>query len=127
MAPDASDSSSKDAAWSANYTLSLSTSSNAERLSREDYAKRGWGSRINFQLSYGLKSGSQIPLLSFHPSLIWSDAAYLQADSSDDWEEGNRILDAMIKADMEEHGFAPVAPGKGSFDAQLLTGPKETS
>jgi len=41
--------------------------------------------------------------------------------------EGNRILDAMIKADMEEHGFAPVAPGKGSFGAQLLTGPKETS
>ena len=110
MAPDASGSSSKGAGQSANPTLSSSTSSNTEPLPREEYAKKGWGSRINFQLSYGLKPCNLISLLSSHHFLIWSDAANLEADNSDDWKEGNRILDAMIKADMEEHeGW----PGQG--------------
>ena len=65
MAPDASGSSSKDASQNANIPFS-STSSNTERPSREDYAKKGWGSRMNFQLSYGLKPGSPLPLFSFH-------------------------------------------------------------
>lgn len=57
---------------------------------------------MNFQLSYELKSGSPLPLFSFHSFFTWSDAAYLQGGNYDDWEEGNRILDAMIKADREE-------------------------
>ncbi|KAL2048846.1 hypothetical protein ABVK25_010904 [Lepraria finkii] len=52
--------------------------------SREAYAKKGWGSRNNFQLSYGFKPGN-----------------------SEDWEEGNRILDAMIEADMENQRERP--------------------
>ena len=84
MAPDASGSSSKNAVQGANPTLSSSTSSNTEPLSREEYAKKGWGSRINFQLSYGLKPGSPISLLSSRHFLVWSDVAYLEAGSSDD-------------------------------------------
>ena len=71
MAPDASHSPSKDAGQNANPTLTSSTSSNTKRPSREDYAKKGWGSRMNFQLSYGLKPGTPLPLsacLSIHSS-----------------------------------------------------------
>ncbi|KAI9802543.1 MAG: hypothetical protein M1833_001615 [Piccolia ochrophora] len=53
--------------------------SNSERPSRNSVVKQGWGSFPKFLLSYGLKP-----------------------EKTEDWEEDNRILDALIEAEMEE-------------------------
>ncbi|PGH37004.1 hypothetical protein GX50_00240 [[Emmonsia] crescens] len=53
------------------------STSNPSVPSRNQYAKQWWGSRKNFQLSY---------LLGLDP---------------DGFEEGNKILDAMIQQDAE--------------------------
>ncbi|MCJ1486495.1 hypothetical protein MMC06_006672 [Schaereria dolodes] len=62
-----------------NSTGNPISSTNTERPSRNAFLTQGWGSRMNFQLSYGLKPGND-----------------------DDWEEGNRILDALMESDMDE-------------------------
>ncbi|KAK7052989.1 hypothetical protein VNI00_004310 [Paramarasmius palmivorus] len=47
-------------------------------LSRNQIIKQGWGDRVNFQLSYGLKM------------------------TPDDIDEGNRILDVLEQNEREE-------------------------
>lgn len=51
-------------------TTATATTSTEARPSHTAFAKEGWGSRMNFQLSYGLKPGSWFPFFVFFQTIF---------------------------------------------------------